>query len=134
MIPGPRLERSVSFAAAATSRGSPVTVNHGVQIDGSRFWVIHRRRRYGPFDYEWSSDFRGVELLYDGKKFGEYCSADELFADLKPFGLPMSVVSVTSIVMGCVLFGIFRGLREPERRQLVELRLHEHGFDRFSLS
>lgn len=108
--------------------------NHEVHIDGSRFWVTHRRRRYGPFDYEWSSDFRGVELLYDGNKFGEYCSADELFADLKPFGLPMSVVSVTSIVMGCVLFGIFQGLREPERRELVALRLREHGFDRFSLS
>lgn len=109
-------------------------VSHAVQIDGSRFWVIHRRRKYGPFDYEWSYDFQGVELLYDGIKFGEYCSVEELFADLKPFGLPMSVVSVTSIVMGCVLLGIFQGLRESERRDLVADRLKEHGFDRFLIT
>lgn len=110
-----------------------MTNSHAVEIDGSRFWVIHRRQKYGPFDYEWSPDFRGVELLYDGNKFGEYCSIEELFADLKPYGLPMSVVAVTSIVMGCVLFGVFHGLREPERRDLVALRLREHGFDRFAI-
>jgi hypothetical protein len=96
--------------------------------------VIHRRKRYGPFDYEWSADFRGAELLYDGTKFGEYCSVEELFADLKPFGLPMSVVSVTSIVMGCVLYGIFHGLTESERGDLVALRLREYGYDRFALT
>jgi hypothetical protein len=105
---------------------------HGVEFDGSRFWVIHRRKKYGPFDYEWSSDFCGVELLYAGKKFGEYCSIDEVFADLKPFRLPMSVVSVTSIVIGCLLSGILQGIPEPERRQLVSLRLKEHGFGRFA--
>jgi len=110
-----------------------MTDSHAVELDGSRFWVIHRRRKYGPFDYEWSTDFRGVELLYDGTKFGEYCSLEELFADLKPFGLPMSVVSVTSIVMGCVLFGIFHGLKESERRDLVAVRLREHGYGRFLL-
>ena len=119
---------------ASRAGDGEVTDSHRVEMDGSRFWVIHRRRKYGPFDYEWSSDFRGVELLYDGTKFGEYCSLEELFADLKPFGLPMSVVSVTSIVMGCVLFGVFHGLRDAERRELVTLRLREHGFDRFSLT
>ena len=108
-----------------------MTANHGIEFDGSRFWVIHRRTKYGPFDYEWSADFCGVEMLYQGTKFGEYCSADEVFADLKPFGLPMSVVSVTSIVIGCVLFGILRGLTESERRSLVQLRLTELGFARF---
>jgi hypothetical protein len=110
-----------------------VSDSHGIQLDGSRFWVRHRRKTYGPFDYEWNSDFCGVELLYDGRKFGEYCSVDELFADLKPFRLPMSVVSVTSIVMGCVLFGIMHGLREAERLELLEGRLKQHGFDRFVL-
>lgn len=105
--------------------------SHGIELDGSRFWVIHRRQKYGPFDYEWSSDFRGVELLYNGVKFGEYCSVEELFADLKPFDLPMSVVSVTSIVMGCVLFSVFHGYREGERYDLIATRLREHGFDRF---
>ena len=106
---------------------------HGIQLDGSRFWVTHRRKTYGPFDYEWSSDFCGVVMLYDGQKFGEYCSIDELYADLKPFSLPMTVVSVTSIVMGCVLFGILNGLREPERLELLAARLREHGFNRFVL-
>lgn len=106
--------------------------NHGIQLDGTRFWVKHRRQLYGPFDYEWAADFCGVEMLYDGKKFGEYCSADEIFADLAPFNLPMSVVHVTSIVMGCVLYGIFNGLRESERNQLVTQRLCDHGFERFA--
>ena len=87
---------------------------------------------YGPFDYEWTSDFCGVEMLYDGQKFGEYCSIDEIFADLKPFHLPMSVVRVTSIVMGCVLFGVLNGLREAERHQLLIRRLRELGFEQFA--
>jgi hypothetical protein len=88
---------------------------------------------YGPFDYEWTSDFCGVEMLYNGEKFGEYCSADEIFADLKPFHLPMSVVQVTSIVMGCVLFGVLNGLKESERNQLLAKRLRELGYEQFAL-
>ena len=105
--------------------------SHGVYLNGSRFWVKHRRKVYGPFDYEWAGDFRGVEMLYDGQKFGEYCSVDEIFADLTPFQLPMSVVSVTSIVMGCVLFGVLNGLREPERIELLRNRLLELGYEQF---
>ncbi len=105
--------------------------SHGVQLEGSRFWVKHRRRVYGPFDYEWTSDFCGVEMLYDGQKFGEYCSVDEIFADLTPFRLPMSVVRVTSIVMGCVLYGVLNGMREPERIQLLAERLREMGYEQF---
>ncbi len=93
--------------------------------------MTHRRKKYGPFDYEWNSDFCGVVMLYDGERFGEYCSVDELFADLKPFALPMAVVRVTSIVMGCVLYGILNGLIEAERHRLVELRLYQFGFERF---
>ncbi len=114
-------------------RGRIVSSSHGIQLDGSRFWVTHRRKTYGPFDYEWNTDFCGMELLYNGHKFGEYCSVDELYADLKPFKLPMTVVSVTSIVMGCVLFGIMHGLRENERCDLLLSRLSEHGFNRFVL-
>lgn len=72
-------------------------------------------------------------MLYEGRPFGEYCSLDELYADLKPFSLPMTVVSVTSIVMGCVIFGILNGLREPERVELLTSRLREYGFNRFVL-
>ncbi|MDZ4685811.1 MAG: hypothetical protein SH850_12150 [Planctomycetaceae bacterium] len=104
---------------------------HAVHLTGTRFWVTHRRCSYGPFDYEWSPDFNGVELQYAGRKFGEYCSAEELYADLKPFALPMSVVRVTSIVMGCVLFGVLNGLPESERHRLVRERLKEFGYARF---
>lgn len=109
-----------------------VTTSHGIQLDGSRFWVTHRRRVYGPFDYEWTSDFCGVEMLYNGEKFGEYCSADEIFADLKPFQLPMCVVQVTSIVMGCVLFGVLNGLPESERKELLAEQLRRSGYEQFA--
>jgi hypothetical protein len=108
-----------------------VSDSHGIYLEGTRFWVKHRRRVYGPFDYEWTPDFCGVEMLYDGQKFGEYCSCDEIFADLKPFRLPMSVVRVTSIVMGCVLFGVLNGLREVERQELLNARLREQGLEQF---
>lgn len=111
-----------------------MSASHGIQLDGTRFWVTHRRRIYGPFDYEWTADFCGVEMLYDGQKFGEYCSVDEIFADLKPFRLPMSVVQVTSIVMGCVLFGVLNGLGESERNQLLAKRLQQLGFEQFLLN
>lgn len=106
--------------------------SHGIYLEGTRFWVKHRRRMYGPFDYEWTPDFCGVEMLYDGQKFGEYCSCDEIFADLKPFRLPMSVVRVTSIVMGCVLYGVLNGLKEMERQQLLSSRLRELGYEQFA--
>lgn len=105
--------------------------SHGIHLDGSRFWVKHRRRVYGPFDYEWTSDFCGVEMLYDGQKFGEYCSIDEIFADLAPYRLPMSVVKVTTIVMGCILFSVLNGLKESERLELLSDRLRELGFEQF---
>ena len=60
---------------------------HGIVFQGSRFWVTHRRRRYGPFDYEWSKDFAGIELSFAGDKFGEYCGQEEIFADLKTVSL-----------------------------------------------
>ncbi len=105
---------------------------HGVLFEGSRFWVLHRRRDYGPFDYEWSQDFAGVELMYAGKKFGEYCSKDEIFADLKEFRLPAAVVDVATIVLGCMVFGVLNGLPEAERRQLICDRLAAGGYERFA--
>jgi hypothetical protein len=108
-----------------------VSPPHAVHLQGSRFWVTHRRHTYGPFDYEWSPDFCGVALLYNGQKFGEFCTREELYADLKPFSLPMSVVEVTSIVMGCVLVSVMRGLSESERADLLQSRLEEFGYARF---
>lgn len=70
-------------------------------------------------------------MLYRGEKFGEYCSQEELYADLRPYRLPLRVVEVTSIVMGCVLWGVLHGLTETEREQLVVTRLRDFGFERF---
>lgn len=105
--------------------------SHAVHLQGTRFWVTHRRRTFGPFDYEWSHDFCGVALLYNGQKFGEYCGREELYADLRPYHLPMSVVNVTSIVMGCVLWGVMHGLSEAERDEVLQSRLNEFGYARF---
>ena len=78
--------------------------------------MTHRRRRYGPFDYEWSKDFAGIELTFAGDKFGEYCGKEEIFADLKTYGLPAAVVPVATIVMGCVVYGVLNGLQETRTR------------------
>lgn len=108
-----------------------VTAAHSIYLDGTRFWVTHRQVQYGPFDYEWSPDFCGVALLYQGRKFGEYCTAQEIYADLRPDRLPLSVVQVSSIVMGCVLLGVMNGLTEDERSEMLRQRLEEFGFNRF---
>lgn len=106
---------------------------HSIFLDGTRFWVTHRQIPYGPFDYEWSLDFCGVALLYQGRKFGEYCSSEEFFADLRPDHLPLSVAQVSSIVMACVLLGVMNGLSENERSVLLQQRLVEFGYERFEM-
>lgn len=109
-----------------------MTLRHDIRLEGSRFWITHRGLVYGPFDYEWSPDFCGVQMIYDGLPFGEYCSRDEWFADLKPFQLPMSVVRVTSIVMGCIIQAVLEGLVESERRALMMRHLNRHGLSHFA--
>ncbi len=106
--------------------------SHGLRFEDTRFWVVHRRREYGPFDYEWSRDLGGIEMVYQGEKFGEFCGADSICADLKPYRLPMTVVNVASIVLGCVIQGIVTGSNSRERSdQLVE-HLNASGYGRFS--
>jgi hypothetical protein len=101
--------------------------SHGLQFRESCFWVIHRRRRYGPFDYEWSTDLYGLELTYQGRKFGEICGGDEIYADLSEFRLPRRVVQVASLVSGCMLFGLLHGYSPLERAELLVQHLKEHG-------
>jgi hypothetical protein len=109
-----------------------LNASHGILFQGSRFWVTHRRRRFGPFDYEWSKDFAGIELLFAGRKFGEYCSSDEIFADLKEFRLPAAVVQAATVVMGCLVFGVLNGLRANERERLIVDRLSQQGLSQFA--
>jgi hypothetical protein len=105
--------------------------SRGLRFEDTRFWVIHRRREFGPFDYEWSPDLRGVELTYQGTKFGEICSEREIFADLRGFGLPLRVAEVASLTLGCLLYSILRGLTPTERGQFLRDRLTQHGCAEF---
>ena len=109
-----------------------MTSRHHIRLEGSSFWITHRGVIYGPFDYEWSADFCGIQMIYDGLAFGEYCSRDEWYADLKSFQLPMSVVRVSSVVMGCVIYSVLEGLPEPERRTLMLRQLDRHGLSHFA--
>lgn len=104
---------------------------HGIRFDQTQFWVIHRRREYGPFDYDWSPDMRGMELLYQGIKFGEICSEGEIFADLREFRLPMRVVEVASVVLGSVVLGVSCGFNQAERSALLVDVLKRFDCDRF---
>ena len=88
---------------------------------------------YGPFDYEWSQDFCGVELLYRGQKFGEVCGEQEIFADLKEFHLPMTVVKVASVVFGSLLHHLRGGLNPRQREVHLSYVLDAHGCGEFQL-
>ena len=104
---------------------------HGLRFDGTQFWVVHRRREFGPFDYEWSREFDGIELWFSGQKFGEICSEDEIFADLAEFKLPLRVVEVASVVFGSTLRSILAGDSARERRLNLIRLLTEHGCEQF---
>lgn len=109
-----------------------MTASSGIRFQGTAFWVRHRHQEYGPFDYEWSRDFKGIELMFRERKFGEYCSVDEISADLREFRLPMRVVEVSSVVCGSILFGLLNGLSDPEKRAVVCYHLQVGGLGRFA--
>jgi hypothetical protein len=109
-----------------------VSATHGIVFQGSQIWIVHRRQRYGPFDYEWSKDFAGIELMFAGRKFGEYCGKDEIFADLKEFRLPSVVTRVATIALGCRIYGVLNGFRECERDRMILGQLCEQGYERFA--
>lgn len=104
---------------------------HGIRFTSHGFWVRHRRHEYGPFDYEWSKDLRGVEFTFRREKFGEFCSSDELFADLGPYRLPHAVAQVASIVIACIVDGVLRGDPPRARCAAAEFWLREHGLGHF---
>lgn len=104
---------------------------HGVRIQDTRIWVTHRRREYGPFDYEWIPNLRGIELTFRGLKFGEIISEEEIYADLSEYMLPRRVVEVAVLVLGNALFSGLNGFNDDERRDILEVRLIEAGCDRF---
>lgn len=107
-------------------------MNNGIQLTGSTFAVVHRGRAYGPFDYEWSKDFHGVEFLCRGQKFGEYCSASEVYADLKEFRLPTRVYEVASVAIAALVKSIFDGVPEGQRSGVLKHQLCQLGFERYA--
>lgn len=74
----------------------------------------------------------GIELLYGRTKFGEYCSSEEISADLREFELPMRVVEVSSIVCGAIILGLLSGFDARSKKQIVEQQLNERGLERFA--
>jgi hypothetical protein len=104
----------------------------GLRFEGSAFWVRHRHREFGPFDYEWSRDMLGIEFLYQRKKFGEYCSDDEISADLKEFRLPMRVVEVTAVVCGSIIFGIIHGFSQTEKKAILLKNLRQSQLTQYA--
>jgi hypothetical protein len=104
---------------------------HGVRFTETGFTVIHRRREYGLFDYQWTPEMDGVELHYQGRKFGEICSPAEIQADLKEFRLPRRVVEVATIVLGNLLAGILAGQTESQRHARIWSALSDAGLKSF---
>lgn len=97
------------------------------------FWIVARGQTFGPFDYQWSLDLHGLELLYRGQKFGEICSPDSLFADLTEFQLPMSVCRVAVITLGVIAAGISSGDCIDEKASKLMMALEQFGYSRFQL-
>jgi hypothetical protein len=104
-----------------------------IQISETEYWIVHRGNRFGPFDCEWSVDLHGLQLTYQGCKFGEICSEEELYADLAPFRLPMTVCRVATIAAGTIAVGISQGHQKDIRIASLTAELENHGLDRFSV-
>ena len=116
------------------SRSEDRHPDFGVFMDQTRFWVVHRREFYGPFDYQWSIDLRGIEFLYQDKKYGECCSEEEFFADLKCFQLPKRVSQVATIVTGTVVSCIFHCVATSDRIRQISSNLESMGLERYILN
>ncbi len=104
-----------------------------ILLEDTAFWVAARGRCFGPFDYQWSPDLRGVELTYQGQKFGEICSREDLFADLAEFKLPMSICRVAIITAGTLAVGIAEGCCTDQRISALIDSLEQFGFGRFKV-
>ncbi len=84
-------------------------VSNEIILNEDQFWIVRRHHLFGPFNYQWSGDLYGIEFTYKGEKFGEVCGEDEFFADLKPFGLPITVARVAALAAGSIAAGIRSG-------------------------
>ena len=107
-------------------------VNEIILCDSS-WWIVSRGRTWGPFDYEWSNDLRGIELTFQGEKFGEVCSSEEFFADLARFQIPISVSRVAAVVAGSLAVSLSQAEESSARGPRLARFLDEFGFGRFAI-
>lgn len=102
-----------------------------IVLSDTAWWVVARGRTWGPFDYQWSDDLHGIELTYEGKKYGEVCSEEEFFADLSPFRIPVSVCRVAAIVAGSLAVSISAAEDTDQRASRLTESLQQFDFGRF---
>ncbi len=102
-------------------------------LNDDKFWIVSRNELFGPFIYQWSGDLYGIEFTFQGQKFGEVCSDEEFFADLKPFGLPISVARVVALTAGVIAIGIRAGTSLDERVSHLISLLEKFSLQRFSI-
>jgi len=114
-------------------RTDPVP-DYAVCFEQAGFWVCHRREAFGPFDYQFSPDLDGIEFLYRGEKYGECCSSEEFFADLKPYRLPSRVSQVAAVVTGTLIQCILQGIDRRDRPREIAAQLQNSGLDRYQLT
>lgn len=110
----------------------PERPTHGLRFTETAFYVVHRRREYGPFDYDWTPDLRGVELTYCGRKYGEVLSPHQMSVDLSPFRLPRKVMQVAVLITGGLLCSIRQGDSPEQRRRRLTAVLAQFGCERFA--
>ena len=110
-----------------------VVAENEILLNEDQIWVTFRGTKFGPFGYQWSNDLHGMEFLYQGCKFGEVCSDEEIFADLQPFGLPLSVCQVATLTVGTIIEGIRAGSCVDERVSRLISLLVKFGLDRFQI-
>jgi len=108
-------------------------VPNEIILDNDKFWIVSRHELFGPFDYQWSMDLYGIEFNYQGIKFGEVCSEEEFFADLKPFGLPITVARVAALTAGVLAYGIRSGHSLEERILHLTALLRRFELGRFRI-
>jgi len=92
---------------------------------------MHRQDCHGPFDYQWSQDLYGIELYFQGEKYGECCNSEQFFADLKPFRLPQRVTEVAVIVSGVLVSCVFEAVDRSERPREIVRTLEESGLGKY---
>ena len=109
------------------------SVANEIILNDDKFWIVSRQELFGPFDYQWSGDLYGIEFTYQGQKFGEVCSDEEFYADLKPFGLPISVARVAALVAGTIVISIRSGTSTDERVTHLISLLQQFDLARFSI-